>query len=284
MLKKRQYVIRLLNLILVIIVYSCSPSTSVHEAKYGNNPAKNSGNKYHLVWSDEFNGAIINADNWTFESGLQNNNWPKYWGNNELEYYTDRPKNANIQNGNLVITARKEDYRGMHYTSARLKTAPNNSWLYGKFVARIKLPYGKGIWPAFWIMPETNSYGPWPQSGEIDIMELIGDQPSSVYGTAHFGAQNGTKGGKYTLKDSLFYQNYHTFTLQWEPDKLIWFVDGNEYLKIDKSDLPKGEWPFNRRFYIILNLAVGGNWPGNPDKNTQFPQKMKVDYVRVYQK
>jgi len=267
----------------LIVCEGCSNFTSTHEKAYGNAPSQKADSSYKLVWADEFNESHISHLKWTFEHGLSNDNWPKYWGNNELEYYTSRSKNAKIQNGKLVITARKEDYREMHYTSARLKTAPQHSWLYGKFKARIKLPHGAGIWPAFWMMPGTNSYGPWPKSGEIDIMELIGDKPSIVYGTVHYG-NHASRGDKYSLNNGSFYQNYHTFSLQWEPDKIKWLVDGKQYFEVEKKNFPKGEWPFNRQFYIILNLAVGGTWPGSPDKNTEFPQQMKVDYVRVYQK
>ena len=237
--------------------------------------------QYQLVWSDEFNEAKIDTSKWTFEIGNRFNGW----GNNELEYYTERPQNAKIQDGNLVITARKENYKGFHYTSARLKTRYKGDWKYGKIVARIKLPEGQGIWPAFWMMPTDNVYGGWPKSGEIDIMEMIGRYPATVYGTVHYGEHtHHHKGGKFTLRKGILHDTFHNFSVSWEPNKIQWSIDGKPYYQVTTDSLKPDLWPFKQRFYIILNVAVGGNWPGNPDSTSTYPQTMLVDYVRVYQK
>lgn len=239
-----------------------------------------SASKYKLVWSDEFNETVPDTSKWTFEQGTGYYGW----GNNELEYYTDRPENIGIQDGDLVIEARKEDYKGSRYTSARIKTAFKGDWKYGKVEARIKLPVGQGIWPAFWMMPTDKVYGGWPKSGEIDIMEMIGKNPSTTYGTVHFGEKtHHYKGGKYTLPKGILHDGFHNYAIEWQPDKIQWLFDGKSYYQVTPDSLKPDLWPFSQRFYIILNLAVGGQWPGDPDSTTVFPQKMLVDYVRVYQ-
>lgn len=236
--------------------------------------------KYELVWSDEFNESRIDTSKWTFEQGNGYNGW----GNHELEYYTDRNENASIQDGDLVITARKENYKNRRYTSARMKTAFKGDWKYGKVEARIKLPAGQGMWPAFWMMPTDNVYGGWPKSGEIDIMEMIGRDPSTVYGTVHYGDHtHHYKGGKFTLSKGILHDTFHTYAIEWQPGKIQWLFDKKPYFQVTPDSLKPDSWPFKQRFYIILNLAVGGDWPGNPDSTTVFPQKMIIDYVRVYQ-
>ncbi|HRI46539.1 MAG TPA: family 16 glycosylhydrolase [Ignavibacteriaceae bacterium] len=231
---------------------------------------------YQLVWSDEFNGTSLNTNDWTYEIGPNP-------ANNELQYYTNRIHNLYLEDGSLVIRALSEIYGGMNYTSARIKTKLN--WKYGKIEARIKLPYGQGIWPAFWMLGQNiNSVG-WPACGEIDIVELVGGGPgrdNRCYATLHW-EQNGhaSYGSNYTLPSGIFADDYHIFTATWTPQKVECFVDGIRYFVIDIT--PAGLSEFHAPYFIILNLAVGGNWPGNPNSSTIFPQYMYVDYVRVYQ-
>jgi beta-glucanase (GH16 family) len=224
-----------------------------------------------LVWNDEFNGPDIDAAKWEWEVNGDGG------GNNELQYYTGFPENSFIEDGKLVIKAIKENYLGKHYTSARMRTKNKGDWRYGRFEARMKLPYGKGMWPAFWMLPTDWVYGGWPQSGEIDIMELVGDVPNKVYGTIHWGdPDHRQSGGSYVLPSGTFAGDFHTFIVEWDSVGFRWYVDGLQYFSTSRG------WPFDQRFHILLNLAVGGNWPGNPDEFTYFPQLMYVDYVRVY--
>ncbi len=244
---------------------------------------------YQLVWSDDFdgtNGSAPDASKWAIQTGGGG------WGNNELEYYTARPANVQVNNGNLVITAVKEDYtdaEGLtrHYTSARLYTKGLFSQQYGRVEARIKIPKGQGIWPAFWLLGNNIDTVSWPACGEIDIMENIGKEPGTIHGTLH--APGYTPEGvsaAFTLPNgAAFSDDFHTFAVEWEPQQIRFYVDGTLYGTKSPADAPKDSpWPFQQPFFVILNLAVGGNWPGNPDDTTQFPQKMLVDYVRVYQK
>lgn len=230
-----------------------------------------------LVWADEFDGSNINVQNWTFDTGGGG------WGNNELEYYTDRPENARIENGNLVIEARKERYRNGAYTSARLKTQGLKTWTYGRIEARIKIPYGQGIWPAFWLLGnDINTVG-WPGCGEVDIMENIGREPYTVHGTIHGPGYSGANGvGSLLTATTPWSDDYHLYAVEWNTNHIEWSVDDVPYFSVSPADLP-GAWVFDHPFYIILNVAVGGSWPGSPDATTQFPQQMLVDYVRVYQ-
>lgn len=240
-----------------------------------------SGN-YVLVWSDEFNGSSIDPNNWTYDIGWGQNGW----GNAELQYYTDRPDNARVENGMLVIEAREERFRAQEYTSARLKTQGLQEWTYGRFEARIKVPYGQGIWPAFWSLGNDITTVGWPQSGELDIMEHIGREPSTVYGTVHGPGYSGADGvgGSYTLPGGAqMTDDFHIFAVEWEPDEIRWYIDNTLYATVTPNDVP-GEWVFDHPFFLIMNVAVGGYWPGYPDETTVFPQVMLVDYVRVYQK
>jgi len=239
-----------------------------------------SAQNWQLVWSDEFDGTDINDSNWTHEIGGNG------WGNNELQYYTDRDTNSYLQNGYLVIQALKENYSSWNYTSARLKTQGKVFFKYGKILARIKLPYGQGIWPAFWMMGENISSVGWPSCGETDIMEMIGggDRENTVYGTAHWADENGLHvqyGDNYTLSSGTFADNYHLFSVIWDDQSIKWYVDNHLYNELDITSAPLSE--FHNNFFILLNVAVGGNWPGYPDATTVFPQKMSVDYIRVYQ-
>ncbi|MBN2011871.1 glycoside hydrolase family 16 protein [candidate division KSB1 bacterium] len=257
------------------------------------NPVKSDENKiptpdgYEAVWNDEFDGDQLDLTKWEYEVNADGG------GNNELQYYTDRSQNSWVKDGVLVIQALKENYTGTggqrDYTSARIRTRNKGDWNYGRFEIRAKLPYGKGLWPAIWMLPTDWIYGGWAASGEIDIMELIGHQPNKVYGTLHYGGtspNNVHTGDSYTLTSGNFASEFHVFRLDWEPDQFRWYVDDVLYETqtewyCDKSAFPA---PFNQRFHMLLNVAVGGNWPGSPDTSTLFPQKMQIDYVRVYRK
>ncbi|MCL6296401.1 glycoside hydrolase family 16 protein [Jejuia spongiicola] len=235
-----------------------------------------------LVMSDEFDtDGAPNSAIWNYNIGTGDNGW----GNGELQYYTDRTENVTVQNGVLVITAKEEQFNGSNYTSARLLTKGKFQQTYGRFEARIKLPYGKGIWPAFWLLgDDSNGSEVWPQIGEIDIMEYVGNHPTKVFGTVHgpgySGAQGVTK--SYELDGDRFDTGFHIFGIEWGPDYINYYVDDVLYNQITPEDVT-GEWVFNRGpFYIILNVAVGGALPGSPNAETVFPQNMLVDYVRVY--
>lgn len=229
-----------------------------------------------LLWHDEFNGPSIDSTIWNHEVNGDGG------GNNELQYYTASSVNSWVENGWLVIQALKQGYGGKDYTSARLNTDGHKSWLYGRADVRAKLPKGQGLWPAIWMLPTDWEYGAWPASGEIDIMELLGNNPQTVYGTIHWGADAAHhlySGGNYTLSGSKsFADDFHLFTLEWSVDSIKWYVDGIKYHVEGNAS------PFDKRFHMILNVAVGGNWPGSPDSTTTFPQTMIVDYVRVYSK
>jgi beta-glucanase (GH16 family) len=244
---------------------------------------------YQLVWSDEFSGAdgsAPDASKWAIQTGGNG------WGNNELEYYTTRPQNVQVKGGNLVITAIKEDYTGpdgvsRNYTSARLQTKGLFSQQYGRFEARIKVPKGQGMWPALWMLGNNIDTAGWPACGEIDIMENIGKEPAIVHATLH--APNYPPAGytaSYTLPSGALSDDFHVFAVEWEAQQLRFYIDGTLYATDTQSASPSPtNWPFSTQpFFLLLNLAVGGDWPGNPDATTQFPQQMLVDYVRVYQK
>lgn len=233
-----------------------------------------------LVWSDEFDGAanaLPNAANWKFDVGTD-------WGNAQLEYDTDRATNASLDGaGHLVITARKETFQGRQYTSARITTEGKQSFKYGKFEARMKLPGGRGLWPAFWMLGTDMPTVGWPNSGEIDVMEYRGQEPSTVIGTIHgpgYSGGNAVSKSK-TLTATRFDNSFHIFTAEWSEERIDFFVDGLLYHTITKDKVP-GRWVFDKPFYLILNVAVGGNFVGAPDVFTPFPQTMVVDWVRVY--
>lgn len=229
---------------------------------------------YTLVWNEEFSGSNIDLTKWEHEVNGNGG------GNNELQYYTSLAENSYIENGSLIIQALKKDYLGKAYTSARIRTLNKGDWTYGRFEIRAKLPYGKGLWPAIWMLPSDWEYGGWPASGEIDIMELLGHEPYKVYATIHYGtvANHQSNGSSYQLPSSTFSTDYHVFAMEWDSTGMSWYVDGNKYYSVTKGK------PFDKRFHLLLNVAVGGNWPGDPGSNTVFPQKMYVDYVRVYRK
>jgi beta-glucanase (GH16 family) len=244
---------------------------------------------YVLTWSDEFagtNGSLPDSAKWVMETGGNG------WGNNELETYTNRVQNAQQQDGNLVITALKETYTGpdgipRDYTSARIKTQGLFAQAYGRFEARIQITQGQGLWPAFWMLGSNFDQVGWPACGEVDIMENIGKEPAIVHGSMHGPGYSGNNGltGSYTLPSGMFADAFHIFAVEWEPNVVRFYVDGHLYETRTPADLPAGKtWVFDHPFFIILNVAVGGNWPGSPDATTTFPQHMLVDYVRVYTK
>ncbi len=239
------------------------------------------GQCYNLVWADEFDGTNLDLNKWSYQTGAGG------WGNNELQYYTDSNNNAYVSSGSLKIEAKEESFNGANYTSARIRTIGQGDWTYGKMEASIKLPEGQGIWPAFWMMPTESAYGGWPTSGEIDIMEYLGHQTNSVYGTCHFGnspTDKSSSGNWHNISpDSFADGEYHHFMIEWEPTQIRWYADGILYHTFNASDVGNYPFPFDQDFHFILNIAVGGNWPGNPDNTTVFPQMMEVDYVRVYQ-
>lgn len=241
-----------------------------------------------LIWSDEFNGpdgGTPDTSKWTVVTNDSG------YGNRELEYYTDRSSNVHERNGSLSITARRESYTGHDgqsrtYTSGRIESRGRFELKYGRIEARIKLPKGQGIWPAFWMLGTDFDRIGWPACGEIDIMENVGYEPSKVHGSLHGPGYSGGSplSGVYTLPNQAhFSDDYHVFAIEWEPQIIRFYVDGALYETQTADNVPAGHgWVFDHPFYIVLNVAVGGYWPGDPDATTPFPARMLVDYVRVY--
>jgi beta-glucanase (GH16 family) len=241
-----------------------------------------------LVWSDEFDNAsrVPDSSKWSYDNG---NGCPEIcgWGNNELQYYTaSRPENARVENGLLVIEAIKENYANARYTSARMVTKNKGDWKYGRVEVKAMLPFGKGIWPAIWMLPTKWEYGAWPASGEIDIMENVGYWPDSLFGTVHTEAYNGMRGTQKTKSIVVkeLSSAFHIYEMEWTEKVITFYVDGIAYNHFDNDQNGFKSWPFDKEFHLLLNIAVGGNWGGKfgVDDNI-FPQKMLVDYVRVYQ-
>ncbi len=234
-----------------------------------------------LIWSDDFDGPAgqaPSAANWAYDIGTN-------WGNNQLEWTTDRTENISLDgSGNLRITAREENFQGCAYTSGRIVTRGLFEPTYGRFEARIKLPVGEGIWPAFWLLGANISEVSWPQCGEIDIMEYRGQQPFINFGSAHGPGYSGGAAWTqlYTLPAGGFNDDFHVFTVEWSANRIDWMVDGIVYNTL-LAGQQNGEWVFDHPFYIILNVAVGGNFVGAPTECTRFPQTMLVDWVRVWQ-
>ncbi len=252
-------------------------------------PAIPQTDAYSLVWQDEFNGTELNSADWNYELHEPG------WVNNELQKYTDSTDNIFVQDGNLVIKAKKtEDENGTSYTSGRINTQGKHDFKYGRFEIRAKVTGGQGFLPAFWMMPTDESlYGQWPKCGEIDIMEVLGNQTDKVYGTLHFGEPHTQRQGSNTLSGGTYSDGYHTYACEWEPGEIRFYVDDKLYYTANDWFTKKSGYgevtypaPFDQPFYMILNLAVGGDWPGNPDETTTFGEnaELKVDYVRVYQK
>ncbi|GHJ48044.1 hydrolase [Catellatospora sp. TT07R-123] len=242
------------------------------------------------TWADEFNAAAgtpVDGSKWKFDIGGGG------YGNNELQYYTNSTSNvAHDGQGHLVITARKENpagyscwYGSCQYTSARLLTQGKFTQTYGRFEARIKIPRGQGMWPAFWMLGNDIATNPWPNNGEIDIMENIGSEPGTVHGSLHGPGYSGGNPltGQYTLPGGAALSNdFHTYAVDWAPGSVTWYLDGVQYSRKTSADAGGNRWVFDHPFFMIMNVAVGGNWPGSPNAGTSFPQTMVVDYVRVY--
>ncbi|GAA0931374.1 glycoside hydrolase family 16 protein [Kribbella koreensis] len=246
-----------------------------------------------ISWQDEFDdaaGSKPDPAKWGYQLGGE-----PQWGNEEWQYYTDRTENAATDGeGNLVISARREKVPGMEdckygpcdITSARITTADKFDQAYGKFEARIKVPAGQGLLPAFWAMGDNEDEADWPANGEIDIMEVVGSEPGNVYGTIHGPGYSATEGP--TKASALpggkaWADDFHVYDIVWSPNLIIWHVDDREYYRVTPASLPKGKkWVYDHNFYLLLNIAVGGTWPGAPDNNTDFPAQMLIDYVRAY--
>jgi beta-glucanase (GH16 family) len=235
-----------------------------------------------LTWSDEFNGpaGAIDGTKWNFDTGAGG------WGNNELEYYTNRVDNVTLDgNGNLDIIARAEAYMGSNYTSGRINTSGKFSQAYGRFEARIQIAEGQGLWPAFWTLGDNIGTAGWPTCGELDIQETVNASPTVNHGSAHGPGYSGGNPltATYTLPAGALSDGYHLYAIEWAPNVVRWYVDDNLYETRTPADVPAGDvWVYDHPFFVILNLAVGGNFPGPPDGTTMFPQTTKVDYVRVY--
>ena len=256
-------------LLLALVAFNSCSDTSGPEER-----------NWQLVWQDEFDGPAgqsPDSTRWTYDIGTD-------WGNAQLEYDTDRPENVSLDgNGNLAITARRESYMGSAFTSARIKTQGLFEQTYGRFEARIRMPWGPGIWPAFWLLGADIETVGWPECGEIDIMEYRGQETSTVHGSVHGPGYSGGQAitQRFDLTQARFDTDYHLFAVEWGGDYIDFYVDETLYQTITPDDLT-GNWVFNHPFFIILNVAVGGNYVGWPTSGTPFPQTMFVDYVRVY--
>lgn len=277
---KKVNIIFPLYFFLLISIFGCSDEE--------NTPTENNQNGdvhpgYELAWSDEFEGTEIDLNKWEHEVNASGG------GNNELQYYTARPENSFVQDGHLHIVAIQDEYTAeegtRYYTSARMRTPNKGDWKYARVDVKAKVPVGQGVWPAIWMLPTDWEYGGWPNSGEIDIMEHINLQ-TEIHGTVHTEAYNhkrGTqRGGRIEVPDAD--ENFHVYSIVWTEDKIDFLVDDQQYYTFSNDG--KGDsatWPFDKRFHLILNVAIGGDWPGDPTTDTRFPKEMIIDYVRVYQ-
>jgi beta-glucanase (GH16 family) len=241
---------------------------------FGLMPVVSFGQLWNLVWSDEFSDNQLSNSNWQYEIGTSNNGW----GNNELQYYTASPNNIYLDTGYLHIKALHQPYNGSDYTSSRIKTQGLYDFLYGKIEARMKLPSGKGLWPAFWMLGANITNLGWPACGEIDIMERVNTE-LKVHGTYHYDNFGHTYEGDFKYVDP---SEFHLYAVEWDNSEIRWYVDGVEYFSTNIGVGSVSKEEFHAPFFIILNVAVGGDWPGSPDANTLFPATMLVDYVRVY--
>lgn len=238
-----------------------------------------------LVWQDEFDGTALDTTKWTAYVG---DGCPKNcgFGNNESQYYTDSPDNINLAHGILTITALADSFKTKDYTSAKLVTKGKADWKYGRMEIKARIPEGRGNWPAIWMLPTENTYGGWPRSGEIDIMEHVGYDQGTMHGTIHTEAFNhikGTQKGKTVQIDDIS-NSFHVYAIEWTEDNIDFLLDGEIYHTFENTGIDSDEWPFDQRFYMILNLAIGGNWGGKMGiANEIFPNRLEIDYVRVYQ-
>jgi beta-glucanase (GH16 family) len=279
---KLKHMTILVTLLINSLLFACSEDNKVTDPGDKNNVDPLEG--YSLLWSDEFDGTEIDNTKWEHEVNGRGG------GNNELQYYTDRPENSYVEDGKLHIVARQEEYTGddgtRYYTSARMNTRNTKSFLYGRIEASLKLPYGQGLWPAFWMLGISISQVGWPACGEIDIMEMIGGgdgRDNVTHGTLHW-EDNGRKylGGSTKCEEGILHDDFHIYAVEWDEEKIDWYFDDELFFTLDITDPVMSE--FHEHFFIILNVAVGGNWPGNPDTSTTWPQEMVVDYVRVYER
>ena len=248
--------------LIILLLTGCKPSSGI----------KKPDASYTLVWADEFNGNTLDDSNWNYNTGGEG------WGNNEQQYYTDR--NATIENDNLVITGKTETIGSNPYTSSRITTKGKHEFLYGKIEAKIKIPVGQGLWPAFWMLGANIDAVNWPLCGEIDIMEHI-NADSIFYGTLHWVNNEKVSSGNQTISPP---EEYHVYAIEWDADAISWFLDGIKFHSVEIKNSINSTEEFHKPFFVLLNLAIGGNWPGQTIDQSRLPAKMLVDYVRVYQK
>jgi beta-glucanase (GH16 family) len=237
----------------------------------------------NLVLEDEFEGNELNTNLWTYEIGTGANGW----GNNELQYYTDRPENIKVENGLLIITALRESFEGAAFTSARIKTQDKFDQTYGRFEARMKMPWGQGLWPAFWLLGADIDQVGWPQTGEIDVMEYRGQEPTIVHGSIHGPGYSGSEAvtKEYEFLNERLDTEFHIYGIEWDEGSINFYVDGFLYNTITPDDEDvTGDWVFDKPFFMLLNMAVGGSFVGSPTLDTVFPQTLEIDYIRVYEK
>jgi beta-glucanase (GH16 family) len=245
---------------------ACTPASAVPERP-----------GWQLVWHDEFDGKQINRENWTYDLGGNG------WGNGEMQHYTDRLENSRIEDGFLVIEALQEKYEGSYYTSARLKSQGLQEFQYGRLEARIQVPEGKGLWPAFWMLGSNFSQVGWPDCGEIDIMEYVGKEPDLIIGTLHGPGYSGALGiSKWNRQAKPIAADFHTYAVEWDANQITWFFDDTPYHTVTREDVGNRPWVFDQPFFFIINLAVGGTLGGFVSPETAFPSQYRVDYVRVY--
>ncbi|MCL4133388.1 UNVERIFIED_CONTAM: hypothetical protein GTU68_056281 [Idotea baltica] len=231
------------------------------------------------VWADEFDGNELNLDDWGFDLGDGCDQGICQWGNQELQIYTNSVDNFNIENGQLTITARND--ASNDFTSARINTKEKVAVMYGRIDIRAKMPKGQGMWPALWMLGENIDNVSWPRCGEIDIMELIGHEPATTHGTVHYDNSGyATSSSSKHLSSGDFSDQFHVYSIIWKENTIHWYLDNEQFKIFSKTD---SGYPFNAPFFFVMNLAVGGRWPGNPDDTTVFPQTMEVDYIRVFQ-
>jgi beta-glucanase (GH16 family) len=236
---------------------------------------------YDLEWSEEFNAAKLNTDVWNYNTGGNG------WGNNELQNYTNREDNTYMQNGRLVIEAKKESFGNNNYTSARLTSQGKKSFTFGRIDIRARVPIGQGVWPALWMMGNNIGAVGWPACGEIDILEVVGKNPKTAHGSLHWKNAAGnqvTKTGSRAIANGTMGDEFHVFTIIWNTDEIVWYLDDVQFHKVVRATVGATVYPFDKPFYFLINVAVGGTWPGSPDATTLFPLRLYVDYIRVFKK
>lgn len=271
----------LIGIFLSTFVFGCSSDNSVNEPKDDSvDSLKIEG--YNLVWNDEFDvDGMLDESKWSYETGDGG------WGNDELQYYTSDSVNVRVKNGKLEIEAHYYENSAIKYTSARVVTTEKGDWLYGKVDVKARIPKGKGTWPAIWMLSTDWAYGGWPASGEIDIMEHVGYDQNKIHGSIHTEAYNhkiGTQKSNQVIIPTASTE-YHLYSIEWDAEKIDFFVDNEKYFSFSNEHKTPAEWPFDKRFHLILNLAFGGAWGGAQGiDNSCLPAKMEVEYVRVYEK